>query len=130
MKRHIAGVHHGEKSKPKHLPVLKVEEASYTNATDTVLFTTTTDEMGETVLIKEVDHLTDAEFASSSFVIQKGSKDPGASAFPDGTALIVPQEALVEVQGQEEGFVLVTTDEGQKVLPLSQISQIINQQQD
>ena len=112
------------------MPILKVEEASYTNATDTVLFTTTTDEMGETVLIKEVDHLTDEEFASSSFVIQKGSKDPGASAFPDGTALIVPQEALVEVQGQEEGFVLVTTDEGQKVLPLSQISQIINPQQD
>ena len=90
-----------------------VDETTYT-ATDTVLYTT--DEMGETVLIKEVDYLSDGP--PHSFVIQTKDKEQpqfAASSLlqlsqmkedEDGTAVVVHQDSVVEIPGQE-GYVSI-----------------------
>ena len=94
--------------------------------TDTVLFTT--DEMGETVLIKQVDYpyviqTTTAkadkeqpQYAASSLLeLSQVKDDPEA-----GTAVMV-DGGVVEIPGQEGGYILVTTsDDEQKLVPISQ----------
>ena len=103
--------------------------------TDTVLFTT--DEMGETVLIKQVDYPSyviqtttntkgaldkeQPQFAASSLLelSQHVKDDPeGATA---GTAVVVDAGGVVEIPGHEGGYILVTTsDDEQKLVPISQ----------
>lgn len=133
LKRHIAGVHNGEKSKTKHMSIIK-DDTPYAT-TDTVLFTT--DEMGETVLIKQVDYPSyviqtttntkgaldkeQPQFAASSLLelSQHVKDDPeGATA---GTAVVVDAGGVVEIPGHEGGYILVTTsDDEQKLVPISQ----------
>ncbi len=130
-------------AKPK--VILRGDEVTYT--TDTVLFTT--DEMGEPVFVKEVDYhqLQPDGSTSGPFVIQQQSaKASSKKDLPqfaatsllqlsqmksdeDNTAggtVIVDPESVIEIPGQEGGFVFVTTsDNEQKLMPLSQLSSFI-----
>lgn len=113
-----------------------IRDQDYTTA-DTVLFTT--DEMVETVLIKEGDYQLGTE--TGPFVIQRqgGSKEPPqfaansllqlSQAKPEDdeeATVIVDPDSVIEIPGQEGGFVFVTTaDNEQKLMPISQLSNFI-----
>ena len=118
------------------------DEIYAASASDTVLFAT--DEMGDTVFIKEVDYLSENE----NFVVQDQSSKMASEATGkdlqpqyaatsllqlsqtsnrSATAAEADQQLhLIEIPGQEEKFVLVTTDEDeQKLMPISQLSNFI-----
>ena len=135
----MEGVHLREKAKaPK---IFVKDDMPSTN--DTILFTT--DELGETVLIKEVDYL-DSEFVVQTQPAQLASTSglkPGNSAAnsllqlsqaktneeEEETVLVHP-ESVIEIPGQEGSYVLVTTgnDDEQKLMAISQLSTYISHQ--
>lgn len=123
MKRHVAGVHNGEKARPKSIVYVKdvddvANSGSSFQASDTVLFTT--DEMGEPVLMKEEDYLSSAD----QFVIK--TKDKNDDEDVDEETVLIHPDSVVEIPGQEGGYVLVTTaDDEQKLMPISQLSHLI-----
>lgn len=119
LKRHVAGVHNGEKSRPKSIIVLGKDQDDVNNyqANDTVLFTT--DDMGDPVLIKEADYL-----SSEQFVIK--TKDKNTDDEEEEETVLIHPDSVVEIPGQEGGYVLVTTaDDEQKLMPISQLSHLI-----
>ena len=143
---------------------IRDDNVAYT--TDTVLFTT--DEMGETVLIKGVDYLSEHE--SGPFVVQpaesgsggqshagpaasdgatergtpisanKESRQPqfaatsllqlsqvGKSNANDEEGIVVDSDAVIEIPGQKEGYVIVNLENNEQTLmPISQLSNFIN----
>ena len=165
LKRHIAGVHNREKAKPTKM-YIRDDNVAYT--TDTVLFTT--DEMGETVLIKGVDYLGENE--SGPFVVQQADTESGShshadNSVPDGagaavvrtipketrqpqfaatsllqlsqvtksnvnekeefdiSSLDISSDAVIEIPGQKEKYVLVNLENNeQRLLPISQLSNL------
>ena len=146
---------------------IRDDNVAYT--TDTVLFTT--DEMGETVLIKGVDYLGESE--SGPFVVQQADTESGShshadNSVPDGggaavvraipkqetrqpqfaatsllqlsqvtksnvpekeefdiSSLDISSDAVIEIPGQKEKYVLVNLENNeQRLLPISQLSNL------
>lgn len=120
--------------------MLRSEDVAY--ETDTVLFTT--DEMGETVLIKEVGY-DDPYIIQQAKASTSADKDGGASGggnpqfaansllqlsqmktVDEETSVVIDADSVIEIPGQEGGFVFVTTsDNEQKLMPISQLSNFI-----
>ena len=143
LKRHVSGVHNRERPKPASSKVIIKDAINYES--DTVLFTT--DEMGDPVLVKEFDYLSENE---NSFVVQSSKDAENASTSSqqppqyaatsllqlsqtknepsEADTLLVQPNTVYEFDGQEGSFVLVTDDDEQKLVPISQLSNYISAQ--
>lgn len=100
--------------------------------------------MGETVLIKEVGY-DDPYIIQQAKASTSADKDGGASGggnpqfaansllqlsqmktVDEETSVVIDADSVIEIPGQEGGFVFVTTsDNEQKLMPISQLSNFI-----
>ena len=114
----------------------ELETAGYAN-TESILFTT--DDMGEAVLIKEVDFdheessssatkaksaQPQSQFAATSLLQLSQSKSESATEEPE--TVLLSTDSVIQIPGQEGDYVIVTTDEDeQKLVPISHLSNLI-----